>query len=296
MKQVMIASGVILTMTMAAWASPSNKKTNIEVKETILIPGKELPPGKYVMKLADSASSRHIVQIFNESEDKVIATILAIPNSRLQPTGDTALAYWETPSGVPPALRSWFYPGDSYGQEFAYPKTVAERISKANSQTKVPWYEGSETAEYETSALRDTELHDYDESALPKTTETQSAASSGAAQSSSRSSESADSAASRSQSTTVPPSTATRDDSRSERDQVAATPRSSTAVETPARERNDQDNRLLAQNRSTPAPDPSRDNMPDSLPQTATPYGMLILGGVALIAFGRTRLTRRLMS
>ena len=39
------------------------------------------------MKLADSQSNRHIVQIFNEREDQLQTTVLAIPNYRLQPTG-----------------------------------------------------------------------------------------------------------------------------------------------------------------------------------------------------------------
>jgi outer membrane biosynthesis protein TonB len=29
---------------------------------------------------------------------------------------------WETPAGQPAALRAWFYPGDNFGQEFAYSK------------------------------------------------------------------------------------------------------------------------------------------------------------------------------
>ena len=51
-----------------------------------------------------------------------MTTILAIPNYRLQPTGKTVFTFWETPPGQPKALRAWFYPGDNFGQEFAYPK------------------------------------------------------------------------------------------------------------------------------------------------------------------------------
>jgi hypothetical protein len=129
----------------------------LTVKETILIPGRELPPGTYVMKLMDSQSNRHIVQIMNEEENKVEATILAIPNYRLKPTGNTELRYWETPAGTPPALRAWFYPGDSFGQEFAYPKDVAERIALAN-RTKVAWYDGDQSAD----SLKTAELHDFE--------------------------------------------------------------------------------------------------------------------------------------
>ncbi len=114
-----------------------NKKTKLSINETLTIPGAVLTPGEYVFKLMDSSSNRHIVQVFNEDESHVIATILAIPNERLQPTGKSEFTFWEMPTGTPAALRSWFYPGDNFGQEFAFPKEVAQRIS-ASTKEKVP--------------------------------------------------------------------------------------------------------------------------------------------------------------
>ncbi len=95
------------------------------MNEPIQVPNKVLPPGTYVMKLLDSPSDRHIVQIFNADENHLFTTILAIPNYRIQPTGKTVFTFWETPPGQPKALRAWFYPGDNFGQEFAYPKSAA---------------------------------------------------------------------------------------------------------------------------------------------------------------------------
>ncbi len=45
-----------------------NKKTIITITEPMQIPGATLTPGKYVFKLMDSSSNRHIVQVFNEDE------------------------------------------------------------------------------------------------------------------------------------------------------------------------------------------------------------------------------------
>ncbi len=84
----------------------------------------------------NSTSNRHIVQIFNERQDQLQATIFAFSNERPRPADDTVLTYWETPVG--PALRAWFFPGDTIGQEFAYPKATAERIALANNNAKVP--------------------------------------------------------------------------------------------------------------------------------------------------------------
>jgi len=111
-----------------------DKKTILTVGETIQIPGATLTPGKYVFRLMDSSSNRHIVQVFNEDQDHILATILAIPNYRLRPKGHSEFGFWEMPQGVPPALRSWFYPGDNFGQEFAYPKSEAIQLSAVTHQ------------------------------------------------------------------------------------------------------------------------------------------------------------------
>jgi len=128
-----------------AVADTWNKKTVLTISEPIQVPGKVLQPGKYVMRLLDSPSNRHIVQIFNEREDQLQTTILAIPNYRLQPTGKTEFQWWETPVGQPKALRAWFYPGDNFGQEFAYPKNTAVQIAQYTKQTVPTTYAEKET-------------------------------------------------------------------------------------------------------------------------------------------------------
>lgn len=107
-----------------------NKKTTITITEPVRLPTTVLEPGTYVFKLLDSSSDRHIVQVFKEDGTHIIATILAIPNYRLQPTGKSVFGFWETPAGQPRAMRAWFYPGDNFGQEFAYPKTQSMEIAK----------------------------------------------------------------------------------------------------------------------------------------------------------------------
>jgi len=108
-----------------AQADEWDQKTILTVNEPIQVTKTLLQPGQYVLKLLDSSSDRHIVQIFNGDQTQVIATVLAIPNYRLQPTGQTRFAFWETPPGYAKALRAWFYPGDNFGQEFLYPKQLA---------------------------------------------------------------------------------------------------------------------------------------------------------------------------
>jgi hypothetical protein len=102
----------------------------------------------------DSLADRHIVRVFDETETRVITTILAIPNYRLEVTGKTVFQYWEVPAGQPKALRAWFYPGDNFGQEFAYHKHTAVQIA-AYVKAPVPAIEIDTTAaeELKTAAL-----------------------------------------------------------------------------------------------------------------------------------------------
>jgi hypothetical protein len=119
--------GFIPVVRADAW----NKQTVVTLKEPVIAGNKVLQPGTYVWKLMDSPSSRNIIQIFNQSQSKLETTVLAIPNYRLQPTGKTEFAFWETPAGVPKAVRAWFYPGDNFGQELPYPKKLVAQLASA---------------------------------------------------------------------------------------------------------------------------------------------------------------------
>jgi hypothetical protein len=144
-----------VALTPSTRADEWNKRTVMTINESIQVPNKVLPPGKYVIKLLDSPSDRHIVQIFNADETHLETTILAIPNLRLQPTGKTVFTFWETPPGQPKALRAWFYPGDDFGQEFAYPKSAATEIA-AISHAAVPTTEAQQPQELATAPLSST--------------------------------------------------------------------------------------------------------------------------------------------
>jgi LPXTG-motif cell wall-anchored protein len=128
-----LVCGVTLGVSLfclSARADEWNKKTVMTMSEPVQVQDVVLQPGKYVFKLQNSQTDRHIVEIFNADESRVIDTVLAIPKIRLRPTGHVVLTYWETPSGTAKALRDWFFPGDLIGQEFPYPKNPRQ-IAKA---------------------------------------------------------------------------------------------------------------------------------------------------------------------
>lgn len=121
-----LAAASILTlagglMAVQARADQWDRKTILKVGQTIQVEDTVLPPGTYVLKLYNSLSERHVVQIFNEDQSQIIDTVLARPKERLQATGKSEFTFWETPAGTARAMRAWFYPGDLIGQEFGYP-------------------------------------------------------------------------------------------------------------------------------------------------------------------------------
>lgn len=117
-----------------AKADEWNQRTIFTFKEPVEIPGQVLSPGTYVFKLMDSMADRNVVQVFNKAESHLYATILAIPDYRLKPTGKTVITFEERAAGSPEAVRAWFYPGDDYGQELVYPKAKAVELARASNQ------------------------------------------------------------------------------------------------------------------------------------------------------------------
>src|SRR4029077_20652126 len=75
-----------------AQADQWDKKTILTIDQPMQVTETLLQPGQYVLKLADSNSDRHIVQIFNSDQTRIIDTVLAIPNYRLPPAGHSWLS------------------------------------------------------------------------------------------------------------------------------------------------------------------------------------------------------------
>ena len=114
-------------------ADTFDKKTIITFSEPFEVPGVDaqvLPAGTYVFKIFDSWSDRNVVQIFSADETHVYSTILAIANYRLRATDKTVLTFGERAAGQPEAIKAWFYPGQTWGQEFVYPKKRAIELAK----------------------------------------------------------------------------------------------------------------------------------------------------------------------
>jgi hypothetical protein len=161
----------VVSLAPTAKADEWDKKTILTVNEAIQLPNVTLQPGTYTFKLLDSQADRHIVQVF-DNNNHILATILAIPNYRLRPTGKSTFSFWEVPAGQAPALRAWFYPGDNFGQEFAYPKDMSAQIA-SSAKMAVPTTTAQSTEDLKTAPVTATNENgtssNLDQSAYTKT-------------------------------------------------------------------------------------------------------------------------------
>src|SRR5437870_6384475 len=132
LKTLCCAAIVTVMAAPGARADQWNKKTILTFSGPVQIPGVTLPAGSYVFKLADLNGNRHVVQVFDKEEKKIFATLLAIPNDRLEPADDPVVMFAERPAGSPQAVKVWYYPGERIGNEFVYPKSTAMQLAKAN--------------------------------------------------------------------------------------------------------------------------------------------------------------------
>jgi hypothetical protein len=123
-----------------AKADEWNKSTTLRINEPIRVPGMVLQPGDYVLELTDNTlSNRNIVQIFNSDRTQLLDTVITVPRERTTAAGGSQFSFWEMPAGQPPALRTWYFPGENVGQEFTYPSDVASQIAQYNRKS-VPAY------------------------------------------------------------------------------------------------------------------------------------------------------------
>jgi hypothetical protein len=119
---------LIVTFSSSAKANEFDKLTIFTFSAPVELPGDVvLSPGSYVFKLLDE---RNIVEILDQQQTEVYAIILTVPAERPRPADKPTVEFYQSTAGAPNALKTWFYPGDNYGQEFVYPRARAAELAK----------------------------------------------------------------------------------------------------------------------------------------------------------------------
>jgi hypothetical protein len=120
-----------------AKADDSNQKTTVTLTDPVEVPGVGqhlLQPGTYVFKLKDSTADRHVVEIYNQDESKLLTTLLSVPNNRLKTTTNPVLTFKDRPNGEPQALKAWFHSGSPAGEQFVWDRPKAIQLAKESNE------------------------------------------------------------------------------------------------------------------------------------------------------------------
>ena len=142
MRMIRIAAAVLVCMAMVHSAdAQSGKRTKVRFNAPVEIPNPStkagvmtLPPGEYIFAMADTGTSHHVVRVTDATGKKVHSMVLTMPDYRLSATSKTVMYLGERPAGSPAAIKSWFYPGDTSGERFIYPKARAQALAAEVNQ------------------------------------------------------------------------------------------------------------------------------------------------------------------
>jgi hypothetical protein len=241
---------------------PPDRTTKVTISGPVSVPGMTLPAGSYTFRIMDSLTDRNVVQIFNQDGTKLLTTLLAIPATRPEPTGDPVILFKETPSTQPPALHYWYYAGDTAGNELVYPKQQAQQIANAANEPVM--------------AVDGTNVDDMKAGSISRVSPANTAAASASSSSSSTTpatppDSTSQSAAQQAQDPNQPPPPPPPPPAQSTTPQPAPAPTPQPAPATPAYD-------------STPTPAPSASAAPASLPKTASE--LPLVGLIGLVALG----------
>ncbi len=131
------AAAILTTMSATpAQAQTMDSRTEFTFNQPVELPGVTLPPGTYIFRFADATTGRKVMQVTaKDSSNKTYGMFLTINAQRPRPSDDAELRFLETPAGRPTAVKTWWYPGNSIGREFIYPKSQARRLAQATNQT-----------------------------------------------------------------------------------------------------------------------------------------------------------------
>ena len=130
----------------SAHADEFTKLTLLTFSGPVDVPGITLPAGTYRFELADPTTSRRVIRVSDKDGSKTYGMFFSIPNQRMTPADKPVVMFKESAAGAPPAVQVWFYPGETYGYEFAYPHDQALKIAKATHQSVLAYKDDSKSS------------------------------------------------------------------------------------------------------------------------------------------------------
>ena len=132
----LLAASIAIAATARAGGVPNDKLAYLTFSGSVQIPGVTLGAGTYRFRVANPEASRNVLQVLSDDGSRVYATLHTIPGSRSWLSDTPTVTLKETAEGVPPAVESLFYDGDSMGYEFVYPKDGPITVAPVGPHTR----------------------------------------------------------------------------------------------------------------------------------------------------------------
>jgi hypothetical protein len=124
-----------LSVLPAVRADQADQATKVTFSQPVQVPGRVLPAGTYVFVLPEEVNQHYVVRIFNADRTVLYATFYAVNAERSRATDGTVFGLAQRGSAQPEAVVTWFYPGETIGHEFIYPKQVEKELASAKLVT-----------------------------------------------------------------------------------------------------------------------------------------------------------------
>ena len=152
-----ILTRILTSMTFLGFASlllaqgtPVQRTTKLTISEPTEISGTVLQPGNYMIRVRDFKAGKIQVQVTDETDKTVFATVTAMRMRRNLDTNqqqEEQTEFTYTTANGHPALHTWFYPGDEWGEEFTTGQATWSTETAAGTVTETPMPAETKTVE-----------------------------------------------------------------------------------------------------------------------------------------------------
>jgi LPXTG-motif cell wall-anchored protein len=159
MKPARIFTALLLSIGISAIAMAQGgtvqRQTRLAVSEPTMVGNVLLDPGSYTLRVHDFQSEKVQVVVTRDSDSKTMGTVVASRERRSLDThqaSDNQVQFTYTTFNGHPAVATWFYPGDEWGEKFAYGAETTASVSTTGgdvtmTQTPAPTASTSTMAE-----------------------------------------------------------------------------------------------------------------------------------------------------
>lgn len=118
-----------------AAAQVPDKQTYFTFSGPVALPGRTLPPGQYLFRIADPMTSSRLIEVRSGNGHIPYGYFFSILAVRPDPAPQPEVRFMETAKGMAPAIETWWYPGSRIGYEFIYSKDQVRRLTHGVSDS-----------------------------------------------------------------------------------------------------------------------------------------------------------------